>query len=502
VPFDFDQVYDVPFGDLIFDFDFGRVAVEVCEDLWSPEGPIGHRAYSGAELVLNLSASPWRIGITQTRRELIATRAADYQCTIAYANAVGANDGLIFDGGGHVNQNGRLMLDAPRFREGFAATTVDLDRTMRLRSENTTWRLDQEAFARRHEPVPVVTVPGETLSTVAARATLTYPVPPHQSFFLPEPAEPVSPLTAFCEDILDALALGVGDYFEKTGAFKLLGISLSGGRDSLLTLLVAHRYASRVRPEDPGSLIRAFTMPSRYSSEATRSAAAQICADLGVPLEVIPIEEAFAREVEAAQAMLDEGEELTEITRQNIQARIRAQRMWNWSNSAGGMFLQTGNMTEKAVGYTTIGGDLMGALGVLANVPKTVAMTLLHYLLERTGHEGIRLVLETPPGPELAAGQVAEHELMPYEILDACFHLFAAEKLLPDEVESVLATMFPDVPSERLHADVEKFTRLFVQSIYKWVQSPISLHIGNLDLERERALQLPVVQSRAWTVDS
>jgi NAD+ synthase (glutamine-hydrolysing) len=221
-----------------------------------------------------------------------------------------------------------------------------------------------------------------------------------------------------------------------------------------------------------------------------------------VPLEVIPIEEAFTREVEAARAMLGEGEDLTEITRQNIQARIRAQRMWNWSNSAGGMFLQTGNMTEKAVGYTTIGGDLMGALGVLANVPKTVVMTLLRYLLECTGHEGIRLVLETPPGPELAAGQVAEHELMPYEILDACFHLFAAEKLLPHEVESVLATMFPDVPAERLHADVEKFTRLFVQSIYKWVQSPISLHIGNLDLERERALQLPVVQSRAWTVDS
>lgn len=502
VPFDLDEVHGVPFGDVIVDFDFGRVAVEVCEDLWSPEGPIGRRAYSGAELVLNLSASPWRIGITQTRRELVATRAADYQCTIAYANAVGANDGLIFDGGGHVNQNGRLMLDAPRFREGFAATTIDLDRSMRLRSENTTWRLDQEAFAARHDPVPTVSVSAEMLATDATRATLTYPVPPHQSFFLPEPREVVSPLTAFCEDILDALALGLGDYFEKTGAFKLIGVSLSGGRDSLLTLLVAHRYASRARPDDPGSLIRAFTMPSRYSSTATRSAAAQICEDLGVPLEVIPIHEAFERELAAAGAMLDDGEEVTEITRQNIQARIRAQRMWNWSNSAGGMFLQTGNMTEKAVGYTTIGGDLMGALGVLANVPKTVVTTLLRYLLETTGHEGIRMVLETEPGPELAANQSAQDELMPYEILDACFHLFAAEKLLPEEVEQVLAAMFPEAPAARLHADVEKFTRLFVQSIYKWVQSPISLHIGNLDLERDRALQLPVVQSRSWTANT
>lgn len=501
VPFELDEVHGVPFGDLIFDFDFGRVAVEVCEDLWSPEGPIGRRAYSGAELVLNLSASPFRIGVTQTRRELIATRAADFQCTVAYANLVGTNDGLIFDGGGYVNQNGRHLLDAPRFREGFAATTVDLDRTARLRSENTTWRLDHEAFAARHDPVPVVTSPRDALATAESRSTLAYPVPPHGSFFLPEPRQAPSPLAAFCEEILDALALGVGDYFEKTGAFRLIGISLSGGRDSLLTLLIAHRYASRARPNAPGSLLRAFTMPSRYSSAETRSAAAQICEDLGVPLEVIPIEEAFQRELTAAAAMLDEGDEVTEITRQNIQARIRAQRMWNWSNSAGGLFLQTGNMSEKAVGYTTIGGDLMGALGVLANVPKTVVMTLLRYLLETMGHAGIRMVLETTPGPELAADQSAEDELMPYEILDACFHLFAAEKMLPEEVEQVLAAMFPEVPAERLRADVDRFTRLFLQSIYKWVQSPISLHIGTLDLERERALQLPVVQSRAWTVD-
>jgi len=197
--------------------------------------------------------------------------------------------------------------------------------------------------------------------------------------------------------------------------------------------------------------------------------------------------------------MLDDGQEPTELTKQNIQARLRAQRMWNWSNSSGGLFLQTGNMSEKAVGYTTVGGDLMGALGVLANVPKTVVMYLLDYLHEQTGHVGIGLVLERPAGPELAPGQVGEEELMPFPVLDACFHLFAAEKLLPAEIEHVLAAMFPEIPPERLAAHVAKFTRLFLQSIYKWVQSPISLHIGNLDLDRERALQLPVVTGRGWT---
>ena len=143
----------VPFGDVIFQLRLRHAGAEVCEDLWSPDGPMRRRTYSGAELVCNLSASPFRLGVVQTRRELIATRASDHQCTIAYANVVGANDGLIFDGGGFVNQNGKWMLEAPRFQEGFAAATVDLDRTSRLRAENTTWRDDAEEYLADHTPV-------------------------------------------------------------------------------------------------------------------------------------------------------------------------------------------------------------------------------------------------------------------------------------------------------------------------------------------------------------
>ncbi len=485
----------VRLGDMLFRFDFGTVAAEVCEDMWSPDGPMRRRAYSGAELVVNLSASPFRVGTEGTRRELVATRAADQQCTLAYTNAVGSQDGLIFDGGGYVSQNGKHVMAAPRFREGHACVVVDLDRTLRLRGENTTWRSDREAWAKESPLVPVVEVPKEAFTS--RRDSLRYPVPAQGSFFLPAPPEGRPPRETFCEDILDALALGVGDYFEKNRSFKLIGIALSGGRDSLLTLLVAHRYAKRVRPEDPGSLLRAFYMPTRYSSEATREAAQTLCEELGVPFQVVSIEEAFERELEATRVMLA-GQPVTPLTEQNIQARLRAQRMWNWSNSSSGLFLQTGNMSERAVGYTTVGGDLMGALSVIANVPKTVVMYLLDYLQERLGLVGIEKVLARPAGPELAHEQVGEEELMPFPILDACFHLFAEEKLTPEEMRPVLAELFPQVPAERLHGYVEKFVRLFLQSIYKWVQSPLSLHIGNLDLERERALQLPVVTARDW----
>ena len=485
----------VPLGDLVFEFDFGVLGAEVCEDLWSPEGPLRRRTFAGAELVVNLSASPFRVGVHGSRRELVSQRAADCQVTLAYANLVGANDGLVFDGGGFLNQNGKMVLEAPRFREGYAAAVVDLDRTARLRGEATTWRNDRVEALAKGTPVRRVKVEGFSTE----RAGLRYPVPVHGSFFLPPPQGhvPGGARGAFCEELLEALSLGVGDYFEKTGGFRCIGIALSGGRDSLLTLLVAHRYAQRARPEAPGTLLQAFYMPSRYSSAHTRAAAEAICRDLGVPLEVVGIDAAFERELEATRAML-KGQPVTALTEQNIQARLRGQRMWNWSNSSGGLFLQTGNMSERAVGYTTVGGDLEGALSVIANLPKTVVNYLLGYLQEQTGYEGIRQVLARPAGPELAHDQSGEAELMPFRVLDACFYLFAAEKLAPDEVRAVVGQMFPELGEAAVAAHVEKFTRLFTRSIYKWVQAPLTLHVGNLDLDRERALQLPVVMGNEW----
>ncbi len=478
----------VPFGDLLFQCDFGCVGVEVCEDIWSADGPMKRRAYSGAELICNVSASPFRIGVEGTRRELLSTRAGDHQCTIAYANQVGAQDGLIFDGGGFVNQNGRMCLELPRFQQGCASVVVDLERTTRLRTENTTWRDDRKLWAASEAQLPVVQV-----DVTTRREGLSYPFPAHRSFFLPGKDGRPSAREQYCEDLLDALALGIGDYYEKTKGFSRIGIALSGGRDSLLTLLIAHRYASRARVP-----IEAFYMPTRYSSEATRAAAELIAKDLGVRFTVISIDEAFEREMTAAKEMLGPGKELTPITQQNVQARLRAQRMWNWANTSGGLFLQTGNMSEKAVGYTTIGGDLMGALAVIANLPKTVVMFLLDYLFEKHGYPGIKAVTAKPAGPELAPNQVGEDELMPFPILDACFHLFAGEKLSPADVLAAVTAMFPEVKPETLAAYVSKFVKLFTQSIYKWVQSPISLHVGNLDLDRERALQLPVVTRTEW----
>ncbi len=494
----------VPLGDLLFSFDFGTVALEVCEDVWSPDGPMRRRCYSGAELVANLSASPFRAGVASTRREMLATRASDNQATIAYANLVGGNDGLVFDGGGFVNQNGRPMLEAARFREGWESAVVDLDRTTRCRREASTWRTDLDDYRRQHRDVPVVRAEGPT----ASREGLAYPAPPPgTTFFLPSAAVATrSPRDELLDDFFEALALGVADYYRKIG-FRGIGIALSGGRDSLLSLLVAWRALGVVHSPLEGEALRAklggtlstFYMPSRFSSDATHAAAARIAEELGAAFTVVPIDDAFGRELDATRAMLGEGGPApTPITQQNVQARLRGTRMWNWANTTGALFLQTGNMSEKAAGYTTVGGDLEGAFSVIANLPKTVVIALLDRLLLRFGFDGIRMTLATTAGPELAASQAGEDELMPFEILDACLYLYAAEKLATDEVAAALPSLFPARDPAMLRACAEKFTRLFTQSIFKWVQAPLAIHVGSLDLDRERALQLPVVQRTEW----
>ncbi len=141
----------------------------------------------------------------------------------------------------------------------------------------------------------------------------------------------------------------------------------------------------------------AFYMPSKHSGGDTKMAAEVLANELGVTLQTIPIHDAIEREIEATVEMLG-GQQPTELTRQNIQARIRGQRMWNWANTSGALFLQTGDMSEKAVGYTTIGGDLEGALSVIANVPKTVVIALLQRLETRFGFKGVSATLHTDPG--------------------------------------------------------------------------------------------------------
>jgi NAD+ synthase (glutamine-hydrolysing) len=298
----------IPLGDYRFHFDFGDVAVEVCEDAWSPDGPMRRRCYSGSEIVVNVSTSPYRMGVDSTRREMLATRAADNQALLLYANAVGGQDGLIYDGGGFIFQNGRLVFEAPRFAEGWWSTIVDLDRTRRLRMENTTWRSDCEAFRLERENVPVIKVEGKT----ADNSSFKYPGPEGSNFFLPPGGvQTTDPRDRALDDLFEALVIGVKELLREDRRLQVARHALSGaprfdadaaggvasdathqGRHHDLRLYMPEqafrrRHESRRRPSWPRSWRHAPT---------------------------IPIHDAVEREIQATVDMLG-GEPLTELTR-------------------------------------------------------------------------------------------------------------------------------------------------------------------------------------------
>ena len=362
-----------------------------------PTARCGGAATRGRSWWSTSPSSPFRVGVISTRREMLATRSADNEVTLAYANMVGAQDGLVFDGGGFVFQNGRPMLEAPRFREGWTACVVDLDRTVSGAARG----LD---LAERLRGLPA---PGDRRCRCCAASIRRCR---RESLRLsgaglgePFPAGGGAPSRIGARGGAGRADRGAGAggarLLPEVGRLQLLGVALSGGRDSMLTLLIAWRAACLLqedgkaseeevraagRGDDPG-LLHADPLlgggdPRRRVDARPRSWAS-------------PCAWCRSRRLSTAR-WRRRGRCWPAASRPRSPARTCRRacgppRMWNWANSSGALFLQTGDMSEKAVGYTTIGGDLEGALSVIANVPKTVVSALLERLpgaLRLRGH--------------------------------------------------------------------------------------------------------------------
>jgi len=280
----------------------------------------------------------------------------------------------------------------------------------------------------------------------------------------------------------EALAAGLGEYIEAAGCFQRVGLGLSGGRDSALGLLVAWRWA-KAKGGDLRHLVYAFSMPSAHSSAQTRKAAQTLAQELGVSFAEHSIEEACAHALEAAERML--GHKANEVTRQNIQARIRAMHLWNWANSAQALFLQTGNHSEKAVGYTTLGGDLSGGFSPLSDLPKTWVIRLLGHIQTRMPLEGLKQVLSMPASPELAAGQTTEAELMPFERLDVLLEGLLGEGLSGEELVLFAKKRFPEA-GETFSQEAQKVEQRVFLNQHKWRQAPPGLRLYSKSLRRFR----------------
>jgi NAD+ synthase (glutamine-hydrolysing) len=366
------------------------VGPTVCEDIWQPGPPATDLALAGAHVVANISASPFHLGKGVEREEMLATRARDNSCWIAFVNAVGAQDELIFDGHSLVlDEQGTIVARGPAFEE--ALLVVDVDSTTAVGRRLRDARRRALARARRELPnPPVVEIP-------------TRPTDGHS-------VHPVkAPLLDELEQMRLALELGLHDYVEKNG-FREVVLGVSGGVDSALVAALAAEALG------PGRVV-CVSMPSRYSSEGTRSDAKRVADALGARLIEIPIEP-IVEAVGAALAQPFAGTDAG-VAEENVQARIRGLLVMALSNKFGWLPLATGNKSELSVGYATLYGDMAGGFALLKDMYKTDVYRLARHLNERAGRELIpQSVIDRAPSAELRADQRDEDSLPPYPQLD------------------------------------------------------------------------------------
>jgi NAD+ synthase (glutamine-hydrolysing) len=378
--------YFAPGRELVL-LELGDVLVgpTICEDVWQPGPPATDLALAGATLLVNLSASPFHVGKAEDREEMLVTRARDNAAYVAFCNLVGGQDELVFDGHSVVlDDEGEVIARAPGFEE--ALLVVELDPTEALgRRLRDVRRRDLE----RTRESPVVAT---TIALPAPRVTTT-------------PVElRVTPFRSELAQLRDGLVLGLSDYVEKNG-FREVVIGISGGIDSAVTAAIAVEALGAER-------VHTVSLPSRFSSEATRGDARIVSENLGVDFRELPIEA-------IVHAYHDALGGLEGLAAENLQARIRGTLLMGLSNTYGWLVLATGNKSEMAVGYATIYGDMVGGFAVLKDVFKTDVFRLARHLNERAGRELVPAsTIERPPTAELRADQRDDQSLPPYDVLD------------------------------------------------------------------------------------
>ena len=366
------------------------VGITICEDVWEPGPPATDLALAGAQLLVNLSASPFHVGKAEEREEMLVTRARDNACFLAFCNLVGGQDELVFDGHSVVlDDAGEVIARSPGFEE--ALLVVDLDPTdaiaRRLRD------VRRRALDRERDDSPVV----ETVVLAPPRAqteTATGGLAPFESEL---------------EQTRRALVLGLRDYAVKNG-FRDIVVSVSGGIDSALTAALAVDAIGRDH-------LHCVSMPSRFSSAETRSDARVLAESLGCEFFELPIEAIAGSFADALREPTGGGP--SGLTAENLQARIRGTMLMALSNTHGWLVVSTGNKSELAVGYSTLYGDMVGGFSLLKDVLKTDVWRLSRYLNERAGRELIPAsTIERAPSAELRDEQLDEDSLPPYAELD------------------------------------------------------------------------------------
>jgi NAD+ synthetase len=379
--FDEDRYFEPAKNATPYEFNGRKLGITICEDIWNDEDfwperlyrrdPIQELIKQGADIILNLAASPWHDGKEKTRLAMLQRVAHDERVPLAQVNLVGANDELIFDGHSvALDARGEIIVLGKGFAED--VLVVDLE-------------------AEVHSPQP--TAPGPSN------------FPPRE------------------QQLFAALSLGIRDYVHKCG-FKSVIVGLSGGIDSALVAVLAAEALG-------ADQVLGVSMPARYSSAGSLSDAGALAKNLGIRYEVLPIEPAF-QSVEKQLARVFAGTKPNEAE-ENVQSRLRGVTLMALSNKFGALVLTTGNKSEMAVGYCTLYGDMCGALAVIADVFKTDVYKIARWL-NRERIIIPEASLTKPPSAELRPNQTDQDSLPPYETLDRILDAYVVQHLSKEEI--------------------------------------------------------------------
>ena len=420
------------------------VGISVCEDVWFPAGPVAEQGRAGADVVVNLNASPYNRGRRHERVAMLTERVAEAGCAIVYVNQVGGQDELVFDGDSLVmGREGTLLANGVQFERDLVVVDI-----------------------------PIRQPDARSVTTALPRVLVTGPRAGERRV-LPPPA--IVPPVSDEAEVYDALVLGTRDYVGKNG-FTDVVIGLSGGIDSSLVAAVAVDALGPAR-------VHGISMPSRYSSEGSRHDAGLLAQRLGIDLRVVAIEEAHV----AMTAMLADvlGREPAGLTDENLQSRLRGVLLMGISNARGWMVLTTGNKSEMATGYSTLYGDSAGGFAVIKDVPKTLVYQLCRYRNTKAVLDAMPApipdsVLDKPPSAELRPDQHDDQSLPPYEELDPVLQGYVeGDRTAADLVADGFAP-----------AVVDQVVRLVDGAEYKRRQMPPGVRITTKAFGKDRRMPI------------
>ncbi|MGH2443524.1 MAG: NAD+ synthase [Chloroflexota bacterium] len=435
-----------------------KIGVTICEDIWYPIGPGTLQAMAGAEVILNINASPYRCGKHDQRYRMVATRALDELSYVCYLNMVAGQDELIFEGASMIcDQDGNLLRQGKFFEEDFLVADLDADAIFSARLHDT----------RRRQTIVPAGIQGSDRGSMVD-TPLAEPV--HDPDRGPLPAG-LHAVPGRLEEIYGALVLGVRDYVRKNSFTEVL-VGLSGGIDSSLTACIS---VDALGSEN----VVGVSNPSRYSSEGSKTDARELARNLGIRLVTVPIEDAFAAYLKSLEPAFQGTE--ANVAEENLQARIRGNIWMALSNKFGALVVTAGNKSEMAVGYSTLYGDMAGGFSVLKDVFKTTVYELAGYRNLRAGRDLIpRAVLEKEPSAELRSEQRDSDSLPPYDVLDGILKLYVEEDR---SATDIVAMGYDPITVTRVISMVD-------HSEYKRRQAPPGIRITGRAFGKDRRLPI------------